>query len=82
MIEADFHDGDRLPSNDRPPPSNGRGVALMAPLCFAVAFAFVPLAEGIALTFIAPLIVIALRGEMIREAPRQRWSNPHFAARE
>lgn len=42
-------------------------LAVMAPLCFAVAFAFVPLAEGIAVTFIAPLIVIALSAVFLGE---------------
>lgn len=43
-------------------------LAVMAPLCFAVAFAYVPLAEGIAVTFIAPLIVIALSAFFLGES--------------
>ncbi|MEX0343313.1 MAG: DMT family transporter [Rhizobiaceae bacterium] len=48
-------------------------LAVMAPLCFAIAFAFVPLAEGIAVTFIAPLIVIALSAFFLGESvtPKQ-----------
>lgn len=49
-------------------------LAVMAPLCFAVAFAFVPLAEGIAVTFIAPLIVIALSAVFLGEnVTRWQW---------
>ncbi len=49
-------------------------LAVLAPLCFAVAFAFVPLAEGIAVTFIAPLIVIALSAVFLGESvTRGQW---------
>ncbi|NNE89610.1 MAG: DMT family transporter [Silicimonas sp.] len=49
-------------------------LAVLAPLCFAVAFAFVPLAEGIAVTFIAPLIVIALSALFLGEnVTRWQW---------
>lgn len=45
-----------------------RGVlAVLAPLCNAVAFAYVPLSEAMAVTFVAPLIVTILGAFFLRE---------------
>lgn len=49
-------------------------LAVLAPLCNAVAFAFVPIAEAMAVTYVAPLLVTILGAFVLREhVPPKLW---------
>ena len=47
---------------------------LVATICFFAALRYLPLAEGSAITFLAPIFVVVLSGPLLGERPtRERW---------